>query len=420
MSRTAATVAPSASHSPELCLLLAAIKSAVCGRPQCDSTPIKGRETRWISFITLALEHQVGGLALAGLNRMPGLLVPPPVVAQLAEHARHILKQRAAALEELRRIAQALAGAGIDMMPIKGPLLRQRLFPEVAAGPSRDLDLLIRPHQVRLAFDILAQCGYRGESGFSLKQSQMLMQLYGQDLWQRDDGRFAIEPHIAIVPGNLGVKVNHEAMWQRAQLTEFDGAAIRVLEPEDEFMLLAVHGAKEGWARLKWLADLAALVAHEPQINWELVSQRAKEQLLQRMTGLSALLLAETFALELPFAAFARRDPRLRAMARRIARCWEQPLDDTLFKPSIFELSWTRSLLCDNAAARFFYFFRTAVTPREMHYRLIKLPDWMIGIYYPIKVVHDYVLWPAWILVKWVRSSARRVTRAVQQVYQLR
>jgi hypothetical protein len=415
--RTATTAAASQSSSPELRLLLAAIKSAVDGRPQCDNPLIISRETRWIWFMTLALEHHAGGLAFAGLSRMPGLLIPPPVIAQLGKHARDILKQRAAGIEELRRIALALARAGIEMMPIKGPLLRQRLFAGVAAGPSRDLDLLIEPHNVSLAFDILAQCGYHGQTGFSSKQSRTLMRLYGQDLLERDDGQFAIEPHIAIVPSNLGVKIDHEAMWKRSRVIELDGAAIRVLEPEDEFVLLAVHGSKEGWARLKWLADLAALVVREPTIDWELVSKRAKQQLLERMVGLSALLLAKTFAVEIPPAARARRDKRLRVMARRIAYCWEHPLEIRLFKPSIFELSWTRSLLCDGAVARFSYFFRTLITPREMHYRMIKLPDWMCSTYYAIKVVHDYLLWPAWMLVKWV---ARGFTRTVHHAFGLR
>ena len=107
-------------------------------------------------------------------------------------------------------------------------------------------------------------------------------------------------------------------------------------------------------------------------------------------------------------------------MARRIACCWEHPLEVSLFKPSIFELSWTRSLLCDGAAARFSYFFRTLISPREIHYRIIKLPDWTFSTYYATKFVHDYLLWPAWILVKWVGSFMRGFTRTVQQTSGLR
>jgi len=403
---SATALAPlAASSSPEMRLLLAAIDCALKGRGQDGRALPSAQDTRWVFFLTLALDHHVGGVALVGLSRLPDLVVPPLICAQLTRHADEILKQRADGIAELGRIVRALGDAGIEVIPIKGPMLRQRLFGEIAAGPSRDLDLLIRPHVVTRAFDILARSGYRGEVGFSRRQYQALLELKGQDLLRREDGRFVIEPHIGIMPSNLGTRIDHEAMWGRSRQGELDGVPIRVLEPEDEFLLLAVHGSKEGWARLKWLADLAALVARGPRIDWDTVARRAEMQRVRRMLGLSALLLAEIFSFEVPAAALARRDPRLCAIAERIIVSWDHPSDAGIFSPSsVFEFSWTRSLLCDGIAARVSYLLRTVLTPREIHYRLVKFPDWMFPAYYLVKLTHDYLLWPIWIMLK--RSGA--------------
>ena len=396
----AALPPPAERRSPELRLLLAAIDCAVTQRPLHPEYRLEP-ETRWIAFLTLALEHHVGGLVLAGLRRMPQVVVPPAVTEQLARHSEDILQQRRDGLAELRRVVHELARGNIAVIPLKGPALRQRLFAETAAGPSRDLDLLIRPQEIQAALAVLARCGYHGEAGFSPRQSRALLELKGQDLLHRDDGRFVIEPHVAIVPSNLGLRIDHQMMWQRSRR----GDPFRLLKPEDEFLLLAVHGSKEGWTRLKWLADLAALLLREPDIDWAEVFALAHRQRARRMVELSLLVLAETFALELPPAARIGFEPRLRAMTERIGACWERPGDASPYgSASVFELSRMRRRLCDDPAARFSYLLRTLTTPRESHYRMVKLPDWIFPAYYIVKVAHDYVLWPIWTLAK--RSGA--------------
>jgi hypothetical protein len=406
MTITSAVTMREPPRAVELHLLLAAIKAAL--EPRSEPPPAASfPEPGWISFLTLALEHHAAGLALGGLNRLAELSVPPPVRIQLETHAQHILRQRAAGLEELRRIGFALVRDGIEMIPLKGPQLRRRLFGELAAGPSRDLDFLIRPHDTSRALAILAECGYRADSDLSPRQFRALMELKGQEILRRDDGRLAIEPHIALAPSNLGLTIDHAGLWQRSRPGLLDDLPIRVLEPEDEFLLLAVHGSKEGWARLKWLIDLVAFAKQQPQIDWALVSHRAQTQRVRRMVALSALLLAETFDMQIGALALARRDRPLHALARRIVAGWNHPAETGVFEGSIFEVCWERRLLCDGTAARISYFVRTAVAPREIHYRLVRLPDSILWAYYWVKVVHDYLLWPVSVVLKWLARSCR-------------
>jgi hypothetical protein len=181
----------------------------------------------------------------------------------------------------------------------------------------------------------------------------------------------------------------------------FDGVSIRQLETADEFLMLAVHGSKEGWSRLKWLTDLAAFAKHEPQLDWALVSRRAEQQGVRRMVGLAALLLAQSFHMEIGALALPRRD---RALARRIVAIWERP-ESGVFVGSIFHLCWRRRLLCDRSTARISYFFKTAVTPSDDHYGLIRLPDSIFWAYPLIKVVVDYLLRPPCHILKWLARA---------------
>jgi Uncharacterised nucleotidyltransferase len=402
--RAKRTLGSSPSRTSELNLLRVGIAAAI-GYPEEQDILALAFNTRWLSFVTLALNHHVAGLAHSALSRIPEGVVPQPIIAQLARHACEIMRQRAAGIAEIDRISAALAQGGVPVIPIKGPTVRQRLYGAVAAGPSRDLDLLLPDDQQAAALRILAECGYSSAAGLTPRQARALMTLRGQDVMSRRDGRFVIEPHFALGPSNLAFKIDHAGLWKRASIAVDDAPNLLVLAPEDEFILLALHGGKEEWTRLKWLADLAVFLLRYPNLDWDVICRRAKRQRLMNTIGLAALMLTELTAREIPLAAAARRNPGLQALAQRIALQWEQPASAR----SVFAISPCHWVLCDSAVARASYLARTIVTPRSAHYRFVRLPDWMFPAYYPIKVIHDYLLLPVWILAKTARAAMHDV-----------
>jgi hypothetical protein len=65
------------------------------------------------------------------------------------------------ASELVRDVAQRLERPGIDIMPVKGALLQHWLYDDPAERAMSDVDVLVRPHQARAAYDILQRAGYR-------------------------------------------------------------------------------------------------------------------------------------------------------------------------------------------------------------------------------------------------------------------
>jgi hypothetical protein len=51
---------------------------------------------------------------------------------------------------------------------------------------------------------------------------------------------------------------------------------------------------------------------------------------------------------------------------------------------------------------------RCILTPRVKHFSLVRLPRGLSFLYCPIKIVHDYVLLPAWLGLKFIRSQRVR------------
>ena len=84
------------------------------------------------------------------------------------------------------------------------------------------------------------------------------------------------------------------------------GDFLRTLNKTDLFSYLCVHGAQHSWSRLKWIADLAALLEREPEAEIARL-YRAAEQKGAGDSAAQALMLCEILlGTQLPPALSAR------------------------------------------------------------------------------------------------------------------
>jgi hypothetical protein len=72
------------------------------------------------------------------------------------------------------------------------------------------------------------------------------------------------------------------------------------LPASELFTYLCVHGAVHGWCRLKWLADIQALLAGKTDEVIERYHRAAIAQGAERAVGQALLLCADLFKLRLP------------------------------------------------------------------------------------------------------------------------
>jgi hypothetical protein len=79
-------------------------------------------------------------------------------------------------------------------------------------------------------------------------------------------------------------------MLEQRQSVDIGGAPVCIPAADDLFIYLCLHGAVHGWACLKWLCDVAALLTPERPADWEGVARRAVELGLQRPIAQAAQL----------------------------------------------------------------------------------------------------------------------------------
>jgi hypothetical protein len=88
--------------------------------------------------------------------------------------------------------------------------------------------------------------------------------------------------------------------FRRRVIVVLAGAGVPTLTPEDQLLVVCVHGSKHVWGLLKWICDVATLVQRYPEMDWHRVRQRASRVGCWRAVALGLQLAHELLGASLP------------------------------------------------------------------------------------------------------------------------
>jgi hypothetical protein len=240
----------------------------------------------WAEVLDLADRHGVTPalhrtLASAG----EAIAIPPEIRERLRETTLSAGARNARALGHAGRLLKDLHAAGIEVAVLKGADLVERVYPDVSLRPMADVDLLVRPGDLRLASALLASKGYvpSAQPPGDEHQGAIDENLHVEPV-QRPGGPL-VELHYAIgVPARVG-GLEMEGVWARMYRGRVGGAEALVLSPEDLLLHLCIHVAlHHGFdAKLVQLLDLPAVVDRlGDRIDWDALDRRARDWGVQR------------------------------------------------------------------------------------------------------------------------------------------
>jgi hypothetical protein len=166
---------------------------------------------------------------------------------------------------ESMRIQRMFDDAGVPLLFVKGTTLAQLAYGTLALKHSWDIDLLVAPDSVPRALGLLAQAGYQPFPALPPATSERYARWmrFGREyiLFHRSNA-VHVEIHWRLVENSYFLPgVAADSPTQIVRLS--NGGQLRTLVDDELFAYLCVHGACHAWSRLKWLADVAALLAHD-------------------------------------------------------------------------------------------------------------------------------------------------------------
>jgi hypothetical protein len=157
-----------------------------------------------------------------------------------------------------------------------------------------DIDLLVPRDSIEPAAAALEAAGYRlvlprGPKG--RERLGLWHRHWKESVWITPGGRLTVELHSRLNDNPLllpGVGVDSPS--QRVEVSK--GRFLETLRTDELFAYLCVHGASSAWFRLKWIADLGALLGDSPPPEIERLYRRSQELGAGRAAA-QALLLCE-------------------------------------------------------------------------------------------------------------------------------
>lgn len=216
-------------------------------------------------------------------------LVPVELTEALAEHGRRTALFNARLLGEARRVAEALAAADCAAIFAKGQFFAALIGDADRRRLSKDLDVYVRRADVRRAYDVLRDLGF-DEEHYPLEETLGNSHHHGM---YASASETVIELHWGVAPARDEVTLDLDAVMDRAEPVEIDGAVFLAPRRSDLPLFLSVELEKDGWRSLKKLLDLARLieVMGEDEAGEALERVRAADK--ARVLAVSVDVLAE-------------------------------------------------------------------------------------------------------------------------------
>jgi hypothetical protein len=305
-SRSRMTAASPPSHfSAEFALL-----AACCAWPPGAARQERVRAAAaapidWPRLLRIAERHRVVGLLADGLKES-GAAVPDAIAAQLAARAQAIRIDALRHASESARLQRLFDEAGIAMLVVKGVTVDLLCYGRIGLKQARDIDILVAPDEVAAAIALLRREGYglsHPDTPLDDARLGAWMRACKETGWR---GRgFTVELH-AWLPDNQAMLPSLTARAAARRLAVAPGHEVATFAEDETFAYLCLHGATHGWSRLKWLADVHALVAGRDGSDLAALAARAEALGAGRSVAQALLLCRDMFGLALPDALAAR------------------------------------------------------------------------------------------------------------------
>jgi hypothetical protein len=275
-----------------------------------------GSPLDWNRCVQVAMRHQLIGLVHDGLTRAR-LNVPSEIAAKIGAQAAMLARENLAVARESLRLQRLFDDANLPVLFVKGASLALLAFGDLGLRSAQDIDVLVNREALPAAMALIVQAGYNRVDpppDISDRQLRLLMGL-------RKDLGFAHQATGMRIELHWRLFLNPHAMADTSIMTAsrvvpLAGAVgLRTLGAEDLFAYLCMHGALHWWNRLKWLADINAILAAVQETSVERLFRAAEMRGVDRAAAQAMLLCRRLFGTALPV-------PRVATIGKDLTMRW--------------------------------------------------------------------------------------------------
>lgn len=346
----------------------------------------------WDYLLWEAEENSITPLLDRHLSAVAPGAAPPVAQEQLKKTCRANTVRCLYLTAELINILRLFQSQNIPIIPYKGPVLAAQAYGDVALREFEDLDIILRQSDIPKAHEIIVSLGYKPKFDWILSPGAAASLVPGEYNYRDEARRAMVELHTEITLRHFPTKPDLDAFIRDLAPVKLSDRDVLTFAAEDLLPMLCIHGSKDFWERLSWIADVNELVRSHPALDWDRVLRFAQPLHAARMLNLGLVLAVSVLGLTLP------KEVNARVRADRVA---EQVASE------VRERLLARPFRTLDAAGRFHfrqrmlvgklngwrYAVRLAVVPSEDDWQMVRLPGALAPLYIalrPLRLLQKY------------------------------
>ncbi len=196
---------------------------------------------------------------------------------------------------ELKSIVKNYNKENIEIIPLKGIFLIEKVYDNISERLMNDIDLLVKEEKIDKAEQIAISLGYSSKEKIEFQKIMKEKHCHIAPLFK--DG-VCIEIHRHLIRDSDQFKIDHNKIWEKASTMNIDDICVHTLSLEDMILHLAVHLTRNyGGKRVQLisLVDIYKIIEKNKDVlSWKTLINRAHEFKLEKYLYIS-LKLTEKF-----------------------------------------------------------------------------------------------------------------------------
>jgi hypothetical protein len=345
----------------------------------------------WAVLREAAVRHAVLPLVYIRLKEAAGDLVPAEEMARFREFYAANARRNLRLAQKMLRALAILSGRGIEAVPLKGPVLASESYGDLSLRQMIDVDILVRRQDFGRVYGSLEQAGYLPE--FPLSGKRLSWQMRGVKHLAFSDRDDVLEIHWSLSESFFSFSYDGEECWPRLRTARLLEREVRAFSPEDELLILCIHGAKHCWARLGWIVDVARFLKSRSALDWSVIAERAEGTGARRIVALGLRLAEEVGGAVL--VPEAEKLSRPDVVARSLSDYVKDRLPSYVEEPGLWESATFFLRSRERLRDRLFFILNRTFTPQRGDFTGIDLPAFLYPFYYvvrPFRLAYDRCL----------------------------
>lgn len=287
---------PTSAHlKPEIEVLLCCARRTLDTSQSAQLMRTLQKQIDWPSLIRLADENGLLPLVCHHLTQLSGAIAPE-WRKELQESNRPNSLRALFLTSELQRITEALRRQAIPALPYKGPVVSELAYGNALLRQFDDLDIVVSQKFMGAVYEEMSLLGYQPRFSRGRFLDAAGKHIPGEYVFIHSVNRAVVEFHTEATIRHFPRPPDLAGMFRRASAISLNGRQVSTFSMPDMMLMLCVHGAKDFWSRLVWVADVAAVGTMLTSADWEFLLSEARRCNAQRIISLGLWLAESLFA----------------------------------------------------------------------------------------------------------------------------